>query len=75
MQWVTGAISPEVERPGCEADHSPPSSVEIKNGEALPPLPHMSSWHSAQLIKGQDKFTHTFIFTSYAEVACETAVH
>jgi hypothetical protein len=30
-----------------EADHSPPSSAEVKNGGARPPLPHMSSWHSA----------------------------
>jgi hypothetical protein len=31
----------------CEADHSPKSSAEVKNGRAIPPLPHMSSWHSA----------------------------
>jgi hypothetical protein len=35
-----------IKRPGREADHSPPSSAEVKNGGALPPLPHMSSWHS-----------------------------
>jgi hypothetical protein len=28
---VTGAISPAVKRPGREADHSPPSSAEVKN--------------------------------------------
>jgi hypothetical protein len=27
----TGALSPGVKRPGREADHSPPTSVEIKN--------------------------------------------
>jgi hypothetical protein len=27
----TGAFSPEVKRPVCEADHSPPSSAEVKN--------------------------------------------
>jgi hypothetical protein len=32
---------------GRVADHSPPSSAEVKNGGAIPPLPHMSSWHSA----------------------------
>jgi hypothetical protein len=31
-----------------EADHSPPSASEIKNGGAVPPLLHMSSCHSAQ---------------------------
>jgi hypothetical protein len=32
---------------GREADHSPPSSAEVKNCGAIPPLPHVSSWHSA----------------------------
>jgi hypothetical protein len=30
-----------------EADHSPPSSADIKSGGVIPPLPSMSSWHSA----------------------------
>jgi hypothetical protein len=29
------------------ADHSPPTSAEVKKGGAIPPLPHMSSWDSA----------------------------
>jgi hypothetical protein len=28
---------------GREADHSPPSSVQVKNGGAIPPLHHTSS--------------------------------
>jgi hypothetical protein len=35
---VPRALSPEVKRPGCEADHSPPSSAEVKNGGTIPPL-------------------------------------
>jgi hypothetical protein len=31
MQWVPGALSLGVKRPGREADHSPPSSAEVKN--------------------------------------------
>jgi len=27
----TGSLSPGVKRPGCEADHSPQSSAEVKN--------------------------------------------
>jgi hypothetical protein len=46
-QWVSGTTSPGVKRPGREADHSPPFSAEVKNGGAIPPLPHMSSWHIA----------------------------
>ena len=30
IQWVPG-----VNRPGCESDHSPPSSGEVKNGWSL----------------------------------------
>jgi hypothetical protein len=31
---------PGVKRPGREADHLPPSSAEVKNGGAIPPLPN-----------------------------------
>jgi hypothetical protein len=31
IQWVPGVLAPRVKRPGCEADHSHPSSVEVKN--------------------------------------------
>jgi hypothetical protein len=30
-----------------KSDHSPPSSAEVNKVGAIPPLPHMSSWHSA----------------------------
>jgi hypothetical protein len=30
IQWVLGALSLGVKRPGHEADHSPPSSAEVK---------------------------------------------
>jgi hypothetical protein len=44
----TGGRFPRgVKRLGREADQSPPSSAEVKNGWTVPPLPHMSSWHSA----------------------------
>jgi hypothetical protein len=44
IQRVPEALSPWVKRPGLKANYSPPISVEVKNGGALPPLPHMSSW-------------------------------
>jgi hypothetical protein len=37
MQWVPGALSPGVKRPGREGDHSP-TSAEVKNGGAMPAL-------------------------------------
>jgi hypothetical protein len=30
IQWIPEALSLEVKRPGCEADHSPPPSAEVK---------------------------------------------
>jgi hypothetical protein len=42
---------PGSKAPGHEADHSPPTSVEVRNGGAIPPFPHLSS-----LIKHRDNF-------------------
>jgi hypothetical protein len=47
IQWVPGTISLGVKRPAIEADHSSPSSAEVENGGDIPPLPDISSWHSA----------------------------
>jgi hypothetical protein len=43
---------PGVKWPGREADHIPPSSAEAKDGGAIPPLSHMSSWRGAPLPYG-----------------------
>jgi hypothetical protein len=43
----TGTLSREVKRQGLETGHSPPYSVEVKKGEAIPPLPHTHSWSGA----------------------------
>jgi hypothetical protein len=45
--WYRGALSTAVKRPGHEADHSPLSCAEVKNGGAIPTLPSTSSWRSA----------------------------
>jgi hypothetical protein len=47
MQWVLGALSLGVKQLGHDADHSPPSSAKVKNGQAIPPLPCISSWRGA----------------------------
>jgi hypothetical protein len=47
IQWVPGAVSPGVKWQGPEADHTPPSSVEVKNVATISPLLHTSAWHSA----------------------------
>jgi hypothetical protein len=40
---VSRALSMVVNPLGRETDHSPSTSVEVKNGRAIPPLPLMSS--------------------------------
>jgi hypothetical protein len=47
IQWVLGALSMGVKWPGREAAHSPPSCEDVKNGGAVPPFLHTSSWHAA----------------------------
>jgi hypothetical protein len=54
---VLSVFSSGVKRPVHEAEHSPPSSAEFKNGGAILPLPHTSSWRCPQLIKYGDNFT------------------
>jgi hypothetical protein len=42
LQWVPGAVFPGGKWPGLEADLSPSwPSAEVKNGGAIPPLPHI----------------------------------
>jgi hypothetical protein len=36
IQWVPGALSPGVKRPGPEADHSPPTIAEVKKRVKVP---------------------------------------
>jgi hypothetical protein len=38
-------------RTGSEADHTSQYSAEVKNGGAIPSLPHTSSWRSSELIE------------------------
>jgi hypothetical protein len=45
--WILGALSRGVKWPGCETDHSPPSTAEVENDGAILPLPHTSSWRGA----------------------------
>jgi hypothetical protein len=40
-------LSQKVKRPGSETDYLSLPSSEVKNGDALPPLPHASSRHDA----------------------------
>jgi hypothetical protein len=61
IHWVPDAFSLGVKRPGREADHSPPSSAEVKECvELYLHFPNTPSWLGAQL-KHKDNFTFTFV--------------
>jgi hypothetical protein len=60
IQWVQGALSLEIKLPVREADHSPPSSAEVKECVALYlHSPNTPSWLGARL-KHRGNFTFTF---------------
>jgi hypothetical protein len=51
IQWIPGALSLGVKRPGREADHAPPSSAEVKNKWSYT-SPNTPSWCGAWLSTG-----------------------
>jgi hypothetical protein len=55
-QWETGTLSRGVKRPGREANHSPVSSVKVKNGWSCTSTPQyvFMAWY---LVKHGDNFT------------------
>jgi hypothetical protein len=64
IQWVPGALSLWVKRPGREADHSHPSNAEVKECmELCHHSPNTPSWRGAQLKKHGDNFTFYLYFT------------
>jgi hypothetical protein len=56
MQWIPVVLYPGVKRQEREADYSP-SHAEVENGGAIPSLPDIPPWHSAEQINNKDKFT------------------
>jgi hypothetical protein len=60
IQWIPGALSLGLKRPGREADHSPPSSAEVKNAWSYTSTPQyvFVAWC---LVKHRDNFTFTFM--------------
>jgi hypothetical protein len=59
------ALSPGGKATEYEPDHSPPSTTEVKNGGALPPLPHTSSWLNDSFIKHRDSFIFIIIIVAF----------
>jgi hypothetical protein len=50
IQWVIGALFPVVKRQGLEADHSRPTSAEVKKMWIYTSTPPYASWYSAKLV-------------------------
>jgi hypothetical protein len=70
IQWVLWDVPAVVEQQEREADHSPPSSAEVKNGGAVPSLPHTPSWCGTFLGTGTtspDFFTFAISILQLAE--------
>jgi hypothetical protein len=56
IQWVPGALSLGVKRPRREADHSPPSSAEVKKPWSYTSTPQYA-YMPWCLVKHRDNFT------------------
>jgi hypothetical protein len=56
IEWIPKAVSQ-----GREADRSPPSSANVKNGGGLPPLPYTSPWHDVNPSSTGTTFLNNFI--------------
>jgi hypothetical protein len=55
IHWLPGVISLGVKRSRCEADHSPPSSAEVKECvELYLHSPNTPAWRGAQLKEAKD---------------------
>jgi hypothetical protein len=54
IQWELGVSPPGLKCPGCEADHSPPSSAKIEGAWSYTSTPRMYSWHDAYLSSGKN---------------------
>jgi hypothetical protein len=71
-QWVPGALSLGVKQPGREADHSPPSSAEVKNWWSYTSTPQyvFMAWF---LVKHRENFS--FTFDKHLQAVGELKVH
>jgi hypothetical protein len=63
-QMGSEGSSPGVKRQGLEADHSPPTSAEVKKMWAYTSTPRTPSWRSAYLVNHRDSFTYSTLLSS-----------
>jgi hypothetical protein len=73
IQWVPGALSLWVERLRREADHSPPSSVEVKEWvELYFHSPNTLSWRGAQFKKNTGITLLLSLRSVFSQQRCKT---
>jgi hypothetical protein len=62
IHWVLQPFSQVIKQAGKVADHLPSSTAKVQNMyRVIPPLPHVPSWHGAQLCTGAARFSfHRF---------------
>jgi hypothetical protein len=61
LKWVLGALSLGVKRPGCEADHSPPSNADVKNAWSYTSAPPVRLHGVVFSFKKKHKDNFTFL--------------
>jgi hypothetical protein len=79
IQWVPGALSLGIERAGREADHSPPSSADVKNAWSYTYTSPIRLHGVVLSQKHRNNFTFTFLhfnrigvdLTVYADGICK----
>jgi hypothetical protein len=57
IQWVPVDLSPELKRPGSEADHSPPTGAQAKKTWTYTSTPPYVFMALCLVVKHRDKFT------------------
>jgi hypothetical protein len=72
---VLQALSAWVTQPGCEAEHSTPSSGEVKYGGAVRPLLYLFSWHSTYWITHKDNLTFIIQNLSHDIPSCDSVMN
>jgi hypothetical protein len=59
--WLPEALSSKVKQQRMKLTTHLSSTAEVKNGGAIPPLPHSYSWQDGYSIKHKENFTFYYL--------------
>jgi hypothetical protein len=68
IQWIAEALSSGVKRSGREADHSPPSTSDVKNAWSYTSTEYV--FMASNLVKHRDNFTFTCQMQELQYISC-----